>query len=56
MTDILKNQGKNDKEYLSKKYQRARLNFKDLRSKAVVRLANLAKRMDLGHQKPQKKK
>ncbi len=44
------------KEYLSKKYQRAKLNFQNFRSKAVVRTWNLAKRLDQSHSKDEKKK
>ncbi len=34
------------KEYLSKKIQRAKINFQNFRSKAVVRISNLAKRLE----------
>jgi len=44
------------KEYFSKKYQRAKLNFENFRSKAVVRFFNLAKRLDQSHSKDEKKK
>jgi len=44
------------KEYLSKKYQRAKLNFNNFRSKVVVRIYNLAKRLDQSHSKSEKKK
>lgn len=44
------------KEYFSKKYQKARLHFQNFRSKAVVRFANLAKRLDQSHSKNEKKK
>ena len=44
------------KEYLSKKIQRAKLNFQNFRSKAVVRISNLAKRLDQSHSKDETKK
>ena len=44
------------KEYLSKKYQRAKLNFDNVRSKAVIRFHNLAKRLDQSHSKKEAKK
>lgn len=44
------------KEYLSKKYQKAKLHFQNFRSKAVIRLSNLAKRLDQSHSKDEKKK
>lgn len=44
------------KEYFSKKYERAKLNFQDLRSKTVVRISNLAKRLDQSHSRDEKKK
>lgn len=44
------------KEYFSKKYQRAKLNFQNFRSKAAIRLQNLAKRLDQSHSKNEKKK
>ena len=44
------------KEYLSKKYQKAKLHFQNFRSKAVVRMANLAKRLDPKTMKEEKKK
>lgn len=44
------------KEYLSKKYQRTKLNFQNFRSKAVVRVWNLAQRLDQSHSKNEKKK
>jgi len=44
------------KERFFKKYQRAKLNFQNLRSKAVVRFWNLAKRLDRSHSKDEKKK
>jgi len=44
------------KDYFSKKYQKAKLHFQNFRSKAVVRMANLAKRLDQSHQKDEKKK
>ncbi len=44
------------KDYLSKKYQRAKLNFQNFRSKAVIRMSQLAKRLDQSHSKDEKKK
>jgi len=44
------------KEYFSKKYQRAKLNFHDFRSKSVIRFQNLAKRLDQSHSKNEVKK
>lgn len=44
------------KEYLSKKIQRAKLSFQNFRSKAVIRVYNLAKRLDQSHSKKEKKK
>jgi hypothetical protein len=44
------------KDYLSKKYQRAKINFKNFRSKAVLRISNLAKRLDQSHSKDERKK
>ena len=44
------------KKYLSKKYQRAKLNFQNFRSKTIFRLFNLAKRLDQSHSKNEKKK
>jgi|GEM_PF-1760335 len=44
------------KEYFSKKYQKARLHFENFRSKSVLRVYNLAKRLDLGHTKREAKK
>lgn len=44
------------KEYLSKKYQRAKLNFHNFKSKTVVRFWGLAKRLDQSHSKNEKKK
>lgn len=45
------------KEYQrSKKYQRAKLHFQNLRSKAIVRFWNLAKRLDQSHSKNEEKK
>ena len=44
------------KEYFSKKYQRAKLNFQNFRSKAVLRVSNLAKRLDQSHSRDEKKK
>lgn len=44
------------KKYFSKKYQRAKLNFQNFRSKAVIRMFQLAKRLDQSHSKKEKKK
>lgn len=44
------------KEYISKKYQRAKGDFQNFRSKAVVRLSNLAARLDQGRSKDETKK
>jgi len=44
------------KEYLSKKIQRAKLNFQNFRTKIIVRMSNLAKRLDQSHSKDEKKK
>lgn len=33
-------------EYFSKKYQKSKLNFHNFRSKIIVRVWNLAKRLD----------
>ncbi len=44
------------KDYFSKKYQRAKLNLQNFRSKAVVRMSQLAKRLDQSHSKNEKKK
>ncbi len=44
------------KEYFSKKYQRAKLNFQNFRSKAVIRMSQLAKRLDQSHSKDEKRK
>jgi hypothetical protein len=44
------------KDYFYKQYQRAKLHFQNLRSKAVVRMANLAKRRDPSHYRAEKKK
>ena len=44
------------KEFFNKKYQRAKLNFDNLRSKSILRVYNLAKRLDLGHTKREAKK
>jgi hypothetical protein len=44
------------KEYLSKKIQRAKLNFQNFRSKAVVRISNLAKRLDQNDETKKDKK
>lgn len=44
------------KEYLSKKYQRAKLNFRNFRQKVVVRVWSLAKRLDPKTMKEEKKK
>lgn len=44
------------KNYISKKIQRAKLNFQNFRSKTIVRVFNLAKRLDQSHSKDEKKK
>jgi len=44
------------KEYLSKKYQRAKLNFENFRQKTIVKVWNLAKRLDQSHSKDEKRK
>jgi len=44
------------KKYISKKYERAKLNFENFRSKVVTRTWNLAKRLDQSHSKDEKKK
>lgn len=44
------------KEYISKKYQKARLHFENFRQKTIVRAWSLAKRLDQSHSKDEKKK
>lgn len=44
------------KDYLSKKFQKAKLHFENFRSKAVVRFANMAKRLEPKTMKEEKKK
>lgn len=44
------------KEYLSKKYQKAKLHFQNFRQKLIVRSWGLAKRLDQSHSKNEKKK
>jgi hypothetical protein len=44
------------KDYLSKKYQRTKLNFQNFRQKLIVRTWSLAKRLDQNHSKNEKKK
>ena len=44
------------KEYLSKKYQKAKLHFQNFRQKLIVRNWNLAKRLDPKTMKEEKKK
>lgn len=44
------------KKYFSEKFQKAKRNFDDIRAKVIVRSWNMAKRMDLGHNKGEKKK
>jgi len=44
------------KEYLSKKYQRAKLNFENVRQKTIVRVWSLAKRLEQNHSKNETKK
>ncbi|MEK7124682.1 MAG: hypothetical protein AAB877_03335 [Patescibacteria group bacterium] len=44
------------KDYFNKKYQKAKLHFENFKTKASTRTWNLAKRMDLGHKKGEKKK
>jgi len=44
------------KDYISKKYQKAKSHFHNLRSKVIVRMANLAKRLDQSHSRDEKKK
>lgn len=43
------------KEFLSKKYQKAKLHFQNFRSK-IIRVANIAKRLDQSHSKNENKK
>lgn len=44
------------KKYISKKYQRAKLYFKILRQKTIVKVWGLAKRLDQSHSKNENKK
>ncbi len=44
------------KDYFSKKFQKAKLRFHNLRQKLVVRNWNLAKRLDQSHSRDEKKK
>jgi len=44
------------KDFISKKFQKAKLHFDNLRSKMVVRNWNLAKRLDQSHSKGETKK
>lgn len=44
------------KKYIAKKYQKVKLNFKDFRSKAVIRMANLGSRLEPKTMKEEKKK
>lgn len=44
------------KDYFSKKYRTSRLYLENFRSKAVVRMFNLAKRLDQSHSKDETRK
>jgi hypothetical protein len=44
------------RKYLSKNYQRAKLNLQNFKSRAIIRISNLAKRLDQGHSRDEKKK
>jgi len=44
------------KDYISKKFQKAKLHFKDFHQKLIVRNWNLAKRLDPRTMKEEKKK
>ena len=39
------------KKYLSKKYQKAEINFENITSTTTAKFWNLAKRLDQGHRK-----
>ena len=43
------------KEFLSKKFQKAKLHFQNFRSR-ITRVSNLAARLDQSHSKHEKKK
>jgi len=44
------------KQYFSKKFQKARMHFENVRSKVVTRVWNLAARLDQSHSRNETKK